>query len=282
MVNLKLKNNKSGQVEQPPSKVNASDSLMTAFGIHEKGTERGSAYYQSLLYGPERIVDGITFHKPASRHWFVDVVGHWERVMGRFWIRAQMAHYLWRPSVGLQSEIDLRIPKNLLPSSSQSSGQDNRFIGMHIRFTDNLFDFWKDFGRDGAVTRSLAHFMDIAGDIRNETGISTVYLATDSTLVLKQLQNSTYAQEGWSFQIQNGVIRSDVMNLMWFKNIRDVMAAGIGTDVEVLRRADYLIGSHQSNVFRLATELNTAYHVAKYPLDMNRHRTVDIEWYEDP
>ena len=60
------------------------------------------------------------------------------------------------------------------------------------------------------------------------------------------------------------------------------LGAAIATDLEVLRQADFLIGSHQSNVYRLATELNWAFHTSKYPRLMKRHHTVDIEWYEDP
>ena len=52
--------------------------------------------------------------------------------------------------------------------------------------------------------------------------------------------------------------------------------------METLKRADYLVGSFQSNVFALAAELNTAYHNSRYPLNLERIIPVDIEWQENP
>ena len=61
-----------------------------------------------------------------------------------------------------------------------------------------------------------------------------------------------------------------------------VGAAAVATDIEAMRRADFLVGSFQSNVYRLGAELNMAWLVDKYPIHMDRHRTVDVEWFEDP
>ena len=74
-----------------------------------------------------------------------------------------------------------------------------------------------------------------------------------------------------------------IVGLCGFPNI-DPLELGL-EDIETLRRADFLVGSFQSNVYRLAAELNTAYHVDKYEWSvgaMNRIFPVDIEWYEDP
>jgi hypothetical protein len=128
---------------------------------------------------------------------------------------------------------------------------------MHIRFTDNIGSLWNDFGRNANVTRDLHHFMKIAQDIRNKTGISTIYLATDSSTILNAVQDSTYP--GWSFVVQQNVIRSSETRWIWFRESRGSSAAAVATDIEVLRRADYLIGSYQSNVYRLVTELNSAF-----------------------
>ena len=64
---------------------------------------------------------------------------------------------------------------------------------------------------------------------------------------------------------------------MWFGKSKASSAAAIATDLEVLRKANYLIGSFQTNVYRLATELNMAYHADKYPLYQHRHYPVDVE-----
>jgi len=233
----------------------------------------GSKYFHSGHFGHDRVRDDVQFRTEFVNS---DHLLHWERTMGRFWLRAQMAHYLWKPSVGLASEMKLRLPNELMDNP------DTKFIGMHVRYSDNVGSLYKDFGRDASKTRSVEHFMDMARAIRNETGISTIYLATDSTLFLDALHASSHHEREWTFVIQPNVTRTASTAWLWFRHQRSISAAGIAADVEVLRRADYLIGSFQSNVFRLAAELNTAYHVKQYPISMNRHRTVDVEWYEDP
>lgn len=238
-------------------------------------TTRASGYsefFGTAIYGRNRIVDWV--HESA---WplmppHVVVVHHWERTYGRFWVRAQMAHFLWRPSDGLQSAIDSRAPPNLMNG-------ETKYIGMHIRKTDNMDSLEQDFGRDAVITRSLSRFMDIAERIRAENPeINTIYLATDNSMIVRESQKIS----NWKFIIQRNVKRTSTREWIWFRGHRAFGAAAIATDLEVLRRADFLIGSHQSNVYRLATELNTAWNVAKYPQRLNRLRTVDIPWYEDP
>ena len=250
--------------------LNVNATLMAAYGIHNHDQ---SAFFHSGYYGNHRVVEGLNFNPKKTWSHHVDIIEYWERTMGRFWIRSQMVHYLWRPSVGLQSEMQPRLPRQLLDSQT-------KFIGMHIRFTDNIGSLWNDFGRNANVTRSLHHFMMIAQDIRNQTGISTIYLATDSSTILKAVQDASYP--GWSFVVQQNVIRSSETKWIWFRESRGSSAAAVATDIEVLRRADYLIGSYQSNVYRLVTELNSAFHVGNYPLHVDRHRPVDVPWYEDP
>ena len=124
--------------------------------------------------------------------------------------------------------------------------------------------------------------MSIAQEIRDETKISRIYVATDNQDILMQLAESHFNKD-WEFHVQKAeVLRSNSSEYMWFRNQRSDMGASIATDVEVMRRADYLVGSFASNVYRLAAELNTAYMVDRYPITLPRHRTVDIEWYEDP
>lgn len=244
-------------------------SLVSGVGIYNDNAR--SNFFSTNYYGNLRVIEGSRFGSASD----IDRVEHWERTMGRFWVRSQTAAYLWKPSLGLQSEIDARLPRALLDSHVP-------YIGMHIRFTDNRLTFAKDFGRDPNVTKSLTHYMEIAEEIRGETNISTIYLATDSTQVMDELKQSIHYKE-WSFHIQEAeVLRSDTNDYMWFKNQRSQMGASIATDVEVLRRADYLIGSFGSNVYRLVTQLNTAFMVDRYPLSRARHKSVDVDWYEDP
>lgn len=61
-------------------------------------------------------------------------------------------------------------------------------------------------------------------------------------------------------------------------------AANVMADLEALRRADFLVGSFPSNVYRLAAELNAAYNDGtKYSPHAQRIFAVDdVEWYQDP
>jgi hypothetical protein len=251
----------------------ASLTVTASLGIIHDNNHDGSPYFDTKYYGTKRIIDEDPYWlgDPSSN---VDRIDSWERRMGRFWIRSQLAHYLWKPSFDLESQMQPRMP-----------GISSRYIGMHVRFSDNIGSLERDFGRNATVTRSVHHYMKIADTIRSQTDISTLYVATDSTNVLEELHryNIRHARDKWTLHVQNGKVeRTDGQDWTWFKDTRGSSAAAVATDVELLRQADYLIGSFQSNVYRLVAELNTAYHVNNYPWSMHRHYTVDNEWYEDP
>ena len=245
--------------------------LPTGVGIVDQDSE----FFLAQHYGPERRVDWVNDWQWYELPPLVDVIPHYEIVKGRFWIRAQMAHYLWKPSAGLTSEIDKRLPADLM------SGE-KKFIGMHIRMTDNKESLKSDFGRDAEITRSWSRYIGVADSIRKEyPEIDTIYLATDNSKVAREGRNISKGGR-WNIVIQKDVKRATSTEWMWFRKNRAFGAAAIATDLEMLRRADFLIGSHQSNVYRLATELNTAWNVGKYPIRLNRLRTVDVPWYEHP
>lgn len=202
-----------------------------------------------------------------------------------------MAHYLWKPSAWLQNAIKNRLPTSMLGLPQQQASTDihatsEPFIGFHIRLTDNSKDLESHFARNATITRSFDTFMNIAESIRLQNPpIQTIYVATDNSDIAQECQNeqSIWTKEkGWKYILQRGVKRSTQTQRMWFRNDRVHSAAAIATDIEVLRKADYLVGSFQSNVYRLATQLNTAYHVDTYSIHKERHFTVDLEWYEDP
>jgi hypothetical protein len=247
----------------------ANSSIPSGLGVVDH--EGWSLFFTPKYYGNLRVVEGFRFSRDGQRFHDVDRILDYERMMGRFWLRAQAVHFLWKLSPGLKSEVEPRLPSEELFS--------NKYIGMHIRFSDNRPAFEKDFGRNASATRTLANYLSIAQGIRDETGISNVYLATDNPRIVDQIPQ--YSKH-WKFWVQKDVIRSDSEASLWFRNDRSTTAAQVAADLEVLRRADYLIGSFQSNVYRLATELNTAYMVDRYPISRKRHRPVDVEWYEDP
>jgi len=157
----------------------------------------------------------------------------------------------------------------------------------HIRYTDNIPDLLRDFGRNASVTRAFEHYMKKAADIRSSlaSGVRTIYLATDSAHMLRKSQEDRWVKDGWSFVHNFQAVRSTSTEFMWFKQHRVGEAANVMADVEALRQADFLVGSFQSNVYRLAAELNSAFHDGiTYSPHSQRIFPIEptIEWYADP
>jgi hypothetical protein len=110
-------------------------------------------------------------------------------------------------------------------------------------------------------------------------------VATDSQFIHDEIQHWRLHHPNssqWTIVLQHGVVRSNAREFMWFRHARATGAGPMATDLELLRRAAFLIGSYQSNVFRLATALNEAFHVDKVPRFQQRFYSLDVEWYEDP
>jgi len=228
-----------------------------------------SNYFNVQYFGNTSLVNAPEW--PWDSKQTIDIIPHWERTYGRFWIRSQIVHFLWsRPSSDLRREIEERTPA--LPE---------QYIGFHIRYSDNIADLNTFFARDAKVTRNFAHFMSIAESIRStsDNSIDTIFVATDNS---NMIDETARGWPDWNFVFQKEVQRSTTTKRTWYKSGRGTAAGAIATDVDVLRRANFLVGSFQSNVYRLSTELNTAYHVRTYPTTMERHFSVDVEWYEDP
>ena len=139
------------------------------------------------------------------------------------------------------------------------------------------------------MTRAFDHFMSIAHSIRrDEPAIRTIFIATDSFDVLERASESQWAaaHPPWRFIHSPSALRSRSATAArnWFAPSRSSVGPSTFLDIECLRRADYLVGSFQSNVFRLAAELNTVYHEERHHsrLSGQRIRSVDVNWYEDP
>eukprot|EP00555_Chaetoceros_dichaeta_P011437 CAMPEP_0198259340 /NCGR_PEP_ID=MMETSP1447-20131203/8574_1 /TAXON_ID=420782 /ORGANISM="Chaetoceros dichaeta, Strain CCMP1751" /LENGTH=387 /DNA_ID=CAMNT_0043946717 /DNA_START=148 /DNA_END=1311 /DNA_ORIENTATION=- len=234
-----------------------------------------SVYFDAKFYGPERIVD-VDRYIHVKRTMHVDVIPQWERMHGRYWIRAQISDYFWKYATdGLNEVVNSRLPRSLLDLNEP-------YIAFHIRMTDNVEHLADHFGRNATVTRSFGRFMEIADRIRRDHHtLRHIYVATDNDYAAAMTLKGDYPN--WTFHIQDDVKRSDsASEFMWFQDYRAGSAGAIGADIETLRRADFLVGSFQSNIYRLAAELNTCYHTSRYLWDMKRIHTVDVEWYEDP
>lgn len=236
-----------------------------------------SPWFDPLMYSSRPILPApISFPLKHSTA-IGDVIPHWERAYGRYWIRSQMAHYLWQPTEWLAQEIRVR---TAYPT-------DQAFVGVHIRFTDNIPDFAKSFGRNATYTRQLAYLLELATNVSQHhqslTGVTIrdIYIATDHSKVLDWAREIFVGWTVWGQESSN-VQRATTQNRVWFAKGRSSAAGAMAADLEVLRRADYLLGSFQSNVFRLAAQLNTAWNVHRYSVRIRRHFTVDVEWFEDP
>jgi hypothetical protein len=136
------------------------------------------------------------------------------------------------------------------------------------------------------VTRSFEHYMQHARDIRKrlDPAAATIYLATDSDTMLAASRDPKWTAEGWKFVYNPQALKSTGTDFMWFKQSRGKQAVNVMADLEGLRRADFLVGSFQSNVYRLAAELNNAFHGGRtYSPHTQRIFAVEsIEWYTDP
>jgi hypothetical protein len=247
----------------------------------------GGTYFHTDYYGTQRVLVGTVgiWNEGSSN---VDRLPNgWETRMGRFWIRSQCLYFLWHPSPTLQQSIDQRIASSASMRHLVGHPQED-FIGIHIRLTDSRGSFAKDFGRNASITRTLDSYLAIAEYIRTQrqpSHINTIYLATDSQSIRDQVEALTSAANfNWTIVMQDNVDRSESGAFMWFESLRGNAAAGIATDVDVLKRASFLIGSYQSNVFRLVAGLQQAYHVSNFTFSrgMERVYPVDVEWYEDP
>jgi hypothetical protein len=264
-------------------------------GILEQ--KQTSSFLDIAVYGPNKVIwSPISFPQkddPKSNMRADVIRPYWERTFGRFWVRAQMTHYLWKPNAMLQAQITARMPSELVSHGKNKVDSETIWIGFHIQYTDNIKDLHRHFSRDAAATRGFYRFMELLAEIICSWHFSTshtdkghsyiIYLATDNTKVVEESRQRKWKDLGWKFITQEQVQRSHSQGeRLWFSDGRGSAVGAIATDIEVLRRADFLVGSFQSNVYRLAAELNTAWHVGKYPLGMQRHYTVDVEWYEDP
>jgi hypothetical protein len=218
-----------------PSTINAAIAIIDHNSVEH--------HFSPKFYGEQRVISEY-FGTTNS-----DVIEHWERTMGRFWIRSKCSHALWKLSYWLRNQIESRLPQSLFQPLVP-------YIGMNIRFSDNVQDFEKDFSRLANITRDFNTFMMKADEIRKETGITMIYLATACTAIIDALSNEE--KNGYTFYFQTDAPRMYIMDNLWFRASRESSAASVATHVKVLRRADYLLGNVQSNVYRLALEANSA------------------------
>lgn len=237
-----------------------------------------SNVFDPLSYGTQRLLSAPRTFPLSKSTRVMDVMTHWERIYGRYWIRSQIVHYLWRPSTYYLADY----LQQQMATSELVRNSSVRYIGIHIRYTDNIPDFQNSFGRNATWTRQFQRSWKICEQLHKaQPNLAHIYLATDNAHVLLEWMKQS-RDSHWTIWSQSNAQRSTTQQRTWFSQGRRSQGGAMATDVEFLRRADYLIGSFQSNVYRLATELNTAYHVSRHSVHQPRHFALDVEWYEDP
>ena len=150
-------------------------------------------------------------------------------------------------------------------------------------------------------------YMKIADYIKKniDKSVDTIFVCTDSDEVIDEIERYTTSilnRNEWKFIFNKDSLRASKevgSSFVWFlqnKKSGDAeVADGIdddtiekqGTkepiwdiilDIELLKHADYLVGSMISNVFRLGAELNFAHN----PTPENNVWSLDIPWFQDP
>ena len=199
---------------------------------------------------------------------------------GNFWLRARVQRYLWQPNRPRKAALNRNAVIRDIEHLKSTGGA---YIGLHIRLTDNVDTIRRDFMFEPKRMFALDNFLKIARQIRSvHSNVSTLFVATDSRDVEEEVTRRAPA-EGWRLIIQphSQAQRVTGHEWLWFKKPNAGQAVdGVIADVEFLRRADFLVGSMISNVFRLAAELNYASRT-RAPKWRTIH-TLDLPWYQHP
>jgi len=202
--------------------------------------------------------------------------------MGNFWLLSAVQYWLWR----LRDDLNQMISNHAVSKSLTGK----RYIGMHIRHTDNKDAISLVWGLKNAYI-PMDKFLKHAEAIRQQhPDVNTIFLATDSDFIVSQMEQMkpNLLKRGWTIVLNEDAFRSNATQgskLDWFVQYRQSMGFDIVLDVDTLKRADFLIGSMISNVFRLGVELNHAHRIflgTDQDCTSQRYYSVDVPWYADP
>jgi hypothetical protein len=244
-----------------------------SFGIIPESAITGdNALFHADYYGPRRQVMEMPAWPFPRSTFLIDVVPTWERSMGRFWIRSQMVRYLWekwqRDNSSLYS----------LPSTGSSGTASRPYVAFYWISCKKLRkNLATKFGRNASVTQDVARYMELANSIRERSGdssLNTIYFITDGDSGVAPPEAFEKMYPNWQF-VQ--IFAAD-----------ETFSTNLGEEertvasLELMQKADYLVGSFQSQMFRLGAELNAAWFAARYSPSMRRHWTLDVEWFENP
>ena len=179
---------------------------------------------------------------PWKTSWLLDTLEE-DRHWGRLWVKGEVLHYIW---------------ERLYPHPPPPTRPP--FVAV-VLDSYTMTTIREQFGRNATRTHDWNRILMLMYSIRKQDSrIESLYLVVNGSF--PQVQE--WEASGNDYNTFHTPIGDDLQML------------------QTLRQADYLIGSFANPWFRLGVELNTAYHIGRYPLSQQRHWGLDIEWYEGP
>jgi len=186
------------------------------------------------------------------------------RPLGWFWYTVHMSEFVWRPGGWLSSQLD-SAKRDTGLAAALAAGS---VIGLHVRHGDACGDAQ----RTARACSPLSDYMVEVDKLRQQSGTTTVYLATDSDDIFAAapLQYPSYTWLRWneSLSYQNylfadhpGVVWDDIISLNRHDGKTEVnerVARLASIDMFLLAQCDYFVGKFTSNFFRIAYELKAA------------------------
>jgi len=187
------------------------------------------------------------------------------RSCGWFWWTTQLEKYLWRPSSSLETQLE-QARSNVGLTAARAAGE--LVLGMHVRQGDACADA----ARSGRACSPLSEYMASVEELHARTGVSIIYLATDSDSVLEQTKDYpaytflTYAE---GLRLQKSLAEAYPNAKSWDETLAQNIAHGrqdlnqqvalfATIELMMLTESDFFVGKFTSNLFRTAYELSAA------------------------
>jgi len=187
------------------------------------------------------------------------------RPQGWFWYTVHLNSFIWRPGNTLKAQLDAALESTGL-KAALAAGQ---VLGLHVRQGDSCGG---DASRTGRECTDLDTYMVEVEKLRAATGVSTIYLATDSKTTIESAATK-YPQYTWlrwldaieyttelftqhPNNVWDGII--DINKAANKTELNEKAARLTSVDMMLLAQCDHFVGKFTSNFFRTAYELKTA------------------------
>lgn len=183
------------------------------------------------------------------------------RERGWFWFSSQLLSWVMRPHAALAADLSVALHTTGLGAALE---RREPVLGIHVRHGDACMR--RERRRMARSCHSLAAHLHRVRDYAKATGVRTIYLATDSELVLEQARRSTEFEFLWlpnvsrhrrmPKQIMDKVVAARVRDGLTEESYRDAWLATL--DVMLLAKCHILVGQMTSTLFRTAISLRAA------------------------